>query len=142
MEGHVSAGWGSQRGWGGGARGKSGLPGALQDFTLCWRSFSQALYTPAVFLPLLHGCGDKTRAVCAAWPGADRHCLSSGGSSSRPIPSRPILTRPVPAQQRGPQDPALPGPRRAALSLLQWQQAPSHEEARGDGCGSQERSAS
>lgn len=47
-----------------------------------------------------------------------------------PIPSRPI-PGPIPSQSQG-----------SMVSLLWWQRAPSHQEERGDGCGSQERSAS
>lgn len=132
--------------WGGGVRGKSGLPEALQDFPLGWRSFSPALHALLIVSFSSMAVDMDMYKVC-------RPCLSSGGSHpilscpiplepspAYSIPSHPIQAQPSPAA--GPQDPALPSPRSAALSLLRWQPAPSREEGRGDGCGSQERSAS
>jgi len=89
MEGHVRAGWGSQRGRGGGARGTSGHPGALQGFPLCWGSFSQAHCTLR-FASL----SSVTAAECAAWHGAGRHCRSSG--AAHPVPFHPALCHPIP----------------------------------------------
>lgn len=98
---------------------------ALQEFPLCRRSLSQALCFWSPFFTCLCSLAVAIIRAGGLGLGAGRHCLNS----EHPIPSRPVPLQPSPAQQQHCQDQAHPSPRRAALSLLQQQQAPSHEEA-------------
>lgn len=126
---------------------KLGHSGALQGSSFCGTPMFASLPSLAVQCTPCSSC-----SLAQGWPARSEMwgslSLPSPPLRSPPLPSPlspislPVLSHPVPSQQPGSQDPAPPGPRRAALSLLQWQQAPSHEEARGDGCGSQEQSAS
>lgn len=122
-EKHVLVGWGSWCAWVGVQGADVCSLGPCRTFPVQEELLSGPLFLLSLpHLPLLRGCSHSQGWGLGTWGWQTL-------SSEHPILSHPIPSRPISAQQHRSQDQAHPGPRRAALSLLQQQQAPSHEEA-------------
>lgn len=127
-----------------------------------WKGTCLPVGAPSIAGAGVQGADLGTLGLCRTFPSAGgaslrhaallraaRPCMDAAAGHMQPVQpgvgpagTATALGPPCPSPAATFPGPAIPGPRRAALSLLQRQQAPSHEEARGDGCGSQERSAS
>lgn len=82
--------------WGGGVRGKSGLPEALQDFPLGWRSFSPALHALLIVSFSSMAVDMDMYKVCSlAW--GQQALPELWGQPSHPVTFHPIPSYPVPS---------------------------------------------